>query len=205
MKQGQNIRIGERNFACSPCESVIHIFAHGENSSIGETFQLRELSGVMSNEFPNNVQLTIQFCKNIFSQLNFVELLKTQGTLSVKIIFFISYKNWDSSESVEVFCDRLSEKINKDNRMRSKPAKDEVGVFLENSFVIATNIDLYEAIDKEIVYLTKTWRCCRTPTFEYPKVKESYGEGRYHWWMRYVAVPIITSGAIAALLIKLFG
>ena len=76
--------IGKRLFQRSSVNEITELNVHGEDSPYGEIFYLQDLAGLSNDDFPDNVELIIQFSKNAFKPLNFVTLLKNQNILLVK-------------------------------------------------------------------------------------------------------------------------
>jgi hypothetical protein len=160
----------------------------------------RMLSGVTGDTFPDNCDLYIYDARSGFGKICMIYVHKLQTLCRAQLVVSFNYMDWDLSEALGSFVDRYVAGIR-----HAYPAsevstsKSEYGYDVSWSLPIQADEDIHRIIMSMEELLESKYRKLLIP----PKENATqYGEGRLHWWIRYVVIPLACSGTIAAVIGK---
>lgn len=179
------------------------IDASGEpNSSWSQKFYATYLKRVSERDLPDALSLTIQNPNQDFKKLNFIEIRKKGNNTNFTFILCFDYVLWDMKESLPSFVDRFIDVLRKNLGTEVKPVKTEYGYFVEVTFSLTGVDDVFTFYTKYEHEIDRLYRGSLIREGKLEKSASSYGEDRFHWWIRYVIVPLACSGTVAAVLAK---
>lgn len=165
----------------------------------GQKFYPHHLKGMHSGSFPDSVDLIIYNAKAEFRHIDSIWVRKLDGKCSIMNSISLSYSDWELPDSLSNFVDRYVKALREEiNIAEVTFSKDEYGYSIYCTVNISESGDIYSSIEK----LEETQEFLYRKSLVKPdtKTSEKYGEERWHWWIRYVIVPLIGSGTIAAVL-----
>lgn len=176
---------------------------HGNPSlPCGEKFYITFFNNVGCDEIPDSTHLVISLTKSEFKRINFVILKKKMAVCELGITLRIDYLEWEMSESVGKFVYRFVDSIKKELGFDANPVKTEYGYFIECWSRKANVPDIFSWYSDMGHSLEKIYQRELVNPTVLATVKQKYGDGRLHWWIRYVVVPLIGSGTVAAVIAK---
>lgn len=165
----------------------------------GQKFYPHFMKGINGSSFPDSVDLHVYDVKRKFRHIDSIWVRKVDGRCSIMNSMSLYYPDWELPESISNFVDRYVKALRKQCDIAEVEfSKDEYGYNIFCTVNISESEDIYSGIEKleeaqEFLYRKLLIKPDK-------KVSEKYGEGRLHWWIRYVIVPLIGSGTIAAIL-----
>lgn len=165
-------------------------------------FYLTFLNSVSCDDMPDLTHLVISYSKSEFRKVNFVVIKKVGAVCELGITLALNYQEWEAAESVGKFVYRFLDSIKNELGFDANPIKTEDGYFVECWSKKVNVSDIYSWYSNMEHSLEKVYqRELNNPPRLFPDTPK-YGEGRLHWWVRYVFVPLIGSGTIAAIIAK---
>lgn len=173
---------------------VQHLFIH----------DFREVRPV---DLPNGVSIHISNPKSEFRQVNFAEIKKINDQSELTIILCFDYVDWHLPLNLQHFAERYSGTLLRqvDSAIRCDIDQTEVGLFINCSIVVAPETNFLSAYRKADAQILAIYRKCladiytqQHPTKEIVTTQAKDNDGS-KWWFRYVIVPIIGSGTVAAI------
>lgn len=164
-------------------------------------FFISYLKGVGCRDLPDNLSLRIACSHSPFRRINMVQLQKRQKRgCMLKVVLDFDYQNWEMAESIGSFVSRYVETINQELNTYAVSEKSENGYLIECTFSDANIPDILKWYSNCENALERIFQREIINPPDAKNEKKSYGEEKYHWWLRYVLVPLVASGAIAAVL-----
>lgn len=169
----------------------------------GQKFYPHFLKGLNGGSFPDSVDLNIYDAKRKFRHIDSIWVRKLDGKCSIKNSMSFYYSDWELPESISQFVDRYIAALREQRNIEKVTfSKDEYGYNIFCAVSVSGSENIYSSIES----LEENQEFLYRKLLIKPDTKssEKYGEGRLHWWIRYVIVPLIGSGTIAAVLAKYF-
>ena len=201
----QTVQIGTNELEASVSENPIDGFrftveANGDPKlKIPQLFYPTQLTGVKAEQFPDSLDLHIYNVSSGFRFIDMVSVTKLEGNCFFKNWISFGFQNWDLGESLGSFIDRYADALrNSSLKVKVETYKDEYGYSMISTIPVAPEESIYDRMSKLEELQETTYRKQLLPS----KTEESkkYGEERIHWWIRYVIVPLVCSGAAATVI-----
>lgn len=172
----------------------------GQHKGSMQSFYARRLGGVSASDFPDHTELSIYEYKSGFKYISMVYIRKKRGVAELGYVMHIDFANWDLPESLAIFFDRFCKAIEA-NGLFSDIVREqtEYGYDLCINVELGPDDDIYGRMRGAEDVLDSLYRRELVPD---KASMHKYGEDRFHWWIRYVLVPLVCSGGIAAVLVK---
>lgn len=167
-------------------------------------FYVTFFNGVGCAAIPDSTHLVILYTGSQFRKVNFVIFKKAEFECELGITLALNYQDWEMAESVSKFVYRFADSIRSELGFDVKPLKTEYGYFVE-CWSRKTNVtDIFSWYSDMEHSIERIYQRELVNPSVLSQAGQKYGEGRIHWWMRYVVVPLIGSGTIAAVIVKFF-
>ncbi len=155
------------------------------------------LSGVNCSALQDKLDLCIYDLKTGFRHIESMWVRKREGKCHIQNSISFEYTNWDLPESLSSFIDRYASGLKESGQITEVRAdKNEYGYYVMSTVELTETDDICKKVDS----LEELQESIYRKTIIKPQNIQvtKYGEERRHWWIRYVIVPLIGSGAIAA-------
>ncbi|MDT8383445.1 MAG: hypothetical protein RRB22_03435 [Gammaproteobacteria bacterium] len=163
---------------------------------------LSYFSGVSCIDLPDRLHLWITHNGSEFKRVNFVRITKLSNQCKLVITLNIDYARWELEESVSSFVFRFVDFIKNELNVEITADKTDVGYCIDVPFYGSKVDDIYNWYSTCEHTVEKFYQKCLVSPTGNNSESVKYGEDRLHWWVRYVFVPLIGSGTIAAVLAK---
>jgi hypothetical protein len=165
------------------------------------------LREIYPRDLPNGFYLSMErldATRSFFRNVHFLTILKKDDCLNLGLVISFDHTDWHLPISLAAFSDQYVAAL-EETPAKARVVQSEYGVDITCSFAVAPNEDLYVAIQRTAANCLRKYRECiasgygvvvqqvrRAPSHV---SHDMYG---HKWWIRYVLVPIIGSGAFAA-------
>jgi hypothetical protein len=152
------------------------------------------------DQFPDSLELSIYQPQLQFHPIDMIYVSKS-SIASIRIMMSFYFSTWEMPESLGSFVERYAKAISqRPEILDASSEKNDVGYGVYCEIQPGWSKDIYRCIQElENTVLSLYRQQIVPPTAQ---AKEKYGEERLHWWIRYVIVPVVCSGGIAAILVK---
>ena len=179
-----------------------------ERDKICQHIFIHDFMSVFPTDLPNGFSLTIQNPRTDFRHINFVEIKKLDDSSKLVVILNFIFSDWHLPLNLPHFAETYSESLRKnvENATESYVESDElVGVFVYCEVSVSPTTSFFSAFRKVEAQILATYRRCladvyRPPTQSYDtKQPQSADVSGAKWWVKYVIVPVLGSGAVAAI------
>lgn len=210
-----SIRIEDKQYSChwieKPVEGKYHFLLEGTSDKRDKLMQhlfVHDFINVFPADLPNGIQVTFCYPKYEFRNVSFAYIRKYENSSSLSITLEFIYSDWHFPLSLQhfadIFCEKLRHRI--DGIIEAEIESEEsVGLFVSCKVSARPNVSFWDAYKKLEAQLLATYRSCldetsvrNTPILEVSAV-QSQEESAARWWIRNVVVPLIGSGAVAAI------
>ena len=182
----------------APSDDCVYSIETTSNSGnkYGQHFFPRKLSGLSGDDFPSSTSLAIYDLKSGFKFLDMLYVRRCGEDTSLELLGSIDFHSWDLPESLGTFIDRYVAKLRESELVHSVSAtREDYGYFIKCAAPVGSE-DLFSKFSELEGIMESTYRNYLLPAESNPP--QAYGDGRLHWWIRYVIVPLVGSGAVAA-------
>jgi hypothetical protein len=177
-----------------------------ERDRIGQHLFIHDFRDVRPVDLPNGISINIQNPKSEFRQVNFAEIKKVNDQSELTVILCFDYVDWHLPLNLQHFAERYSNALLRqmDSAMRCHIDQTEVGLFINCSIAVAPEMNFLSAYRRADAQILSIYRKCLADIYNQqhqPKevaptqAEENTGS---KWWFRYVIVPVIGSGTVAA-------
>lgn len=207
MENKEIIKIGLKELAAYVERDAVDAYKFSIETSgnkrekYAQTFYPISLGEETGESFPNDTELSIYNVESDFRVINTIWIKKKNGVCKISLNINVCYSNWGLHESLGYFIDRYKAALTKTKLFEEvTSSKEEYGYYLECVSTVENDASIYRSYSKIESSLESTYRNTLILTQE--KSVSSFSEGRLHWWVRYVAVPLVGSGTIAAVIAK---
>lgn len=207
-------RFGERvvsgHFSDPPLHGKYRYLADGtsdERNGICQQLFVHDFRDVRPVDLPNGISITLQRPRSEFCQVNFAEIKKSDDRSELVIILCFDYVDWHLPINLQNFseryCDSLLRQV--DGAIESHIDQADVGLFINCSIAVAPDVTYLAAYRKADSQILATYRKCledlykKQPTTYETKPRQIDDSTGAKWWFRYVIVPVVGSGAVAAI------
>lgn len=208
-----SFRVGERVVSCHFCDPPFdgkyRYIAEGtsnERDSIGQHLFVHDFRDVRPSDLPNGISVNIQFPKSEFRQINFAEIKKANDQSELIIVLCFDYADWylpiNLHNFAERYCDALLRHV--EGAIESHIDQSDPGLFINCLILVTPDTDYLSAYRKAVSQILATYRKCLEDIYKQPAAKEAKptqakDTSGAKWWFQYVIVPILGSGAVAAI------
>lgn len=208
-----SFRIGDKIVAghvCDPPFGKIKFIIEGTSDRrdpVSQHLFINDLSYIYPADLPNGTSIHIQNPQSDFQEVNSVEFIKSDDQSKLTIALCFNYIDWHFPINLHHFAERyinaLLHKVY--GAIECNVEQCEPGLFINCCLSVAPYLTLSLAYRKADSQVLATYRMCLadiystpTPTKEHalPQSEDSAGA---KWWFRYVIVPVLGSGAVAAI------
>lgn len=209
-----SFRVGERVVSCHFCDppfdgkySYLADATSDERDDIVQHLFVHDFRHVRPSDLPNGISINIQRPKTEFRQVNFAEIKKVNDQSELIIVLCFDYADWhlpfNLQNFAKAYCDALLRHL--DNAFQVNIDQTEVGLFISCSVAVSpetTYLSAYREADGQVLAI---YRTCLENIYKYPhltketKSPQADDTAGARWWFRYVIVPVLGSGAVAAI------
>lgn len=210
-------RVGDKAIAghfCDPPERGKWKYAieatSDERSRNGQHLFVHDFREVRPVDLPNGISIVIQSPKSEFRQVGFAEINKINDRSELIVTITFDYADWHHPLNLQHFAERYCDAWRQDVAQATNCHIDrsEIGLYINCSIQVSPEVDYLSAYQKIDAQVLAVYRKCLSevstqntqPKTDAPStpVGERTDSGA-KWWVRYVIVPVIGSGAVAAL------
>lgn len=179
-----------------------------ERDRICQHLFVHDFRDVRPSDLPNGISINIQNPKSEFRQVNLVEIRKVEDQSELAIVLSFDYADWHLPLNLQYFAERYRDALLQqvDNARSCDVDQSDVGLFINCSIVVTPDINYLSAYRKADVQVLAAYRKCLADIYRQQhstkeetapaQVEDSVGA---KWWFRYVIVPVIGSGTVAAI------
>jgi hypothetical protein len=205
-------RVGGRVVSCHfsdpPFGGKYRYVAEGtsdERDRICQHLFVHDFREVRPSDLPNGISINIQSPRSEFRQINFTEIKKANDQSELIIVLCFDYADWHLPINLQHFAERYRDALLRqvDSAIQCHIDQSDPGLFISCSILVAPDTDYLSAYRKAVSQILATYRKNLDGIYKQPSAKEekaaqSDNTGGAKWWFQYVIVPILGSGAIAA-------
>ncbi|WP_265948962.1 hypothetical protein [Dechloromonas sp. A34] len=206
-------RVGERIVSCHfsdpPFDGKYRYHADGtsnERDHITQHLFVHDFRNICPSDLPNGISINIQYPKSEFRHVNFAEIKKANDQSELIIVLCFDYVDWHLPINLHNFAERYRDALLHlvDGATQSNIDQSEPGLFVTCSISVVPDTDYLSTYRKAVSQILATYRKCLEDIYKQPLSKESKpiradDNTGAKWWFRYVIVPILGSGAVAAI------
>lgn len=174
-----------------------------ERAHSGHHLSPYNLRGLRPIDVPNGLSLSIYRPKSSFRLLNSFELRKLDDECQISVTVDLAFADWHLPKNLRDFVDDYRSSLSKvvTNLVNVTADQDEVGYSLTCAVKVSPLEDFFAAYtnlaEEVLVAYRQALADLVRPNAPMQPISPTDGHGP-RWWIRYVVVPIIGSGAVAA-------
>ncbi|MCK6393617.1 hypothetical protein [Zoogloea sp.] len=207
-------RFGERvvsgHFSDLPFHGKYRYVVEGtsdERARIPQQLFFHDFIDIRPADLPNGISITLQRPRSEFRQVNFAEIKKVDDQSVLVIILCFDYVDWHLPINLQLFSERYRDSLLRqvDSAVEAHIDQADFGLFINCSISVASDVTFLAAYRKADSQILATYRKCLEDLYktqpaknETKPAKTDDSEGA-KWWFRYVIVPVVGSGAVAAI------
>lgn len=209
----ETLRIGERVVSCHfsdpPFEGKYRYLADTTSDERDRIYQhlfVHDFREVHPSDLPNGISINIQSPRSDFRQINFAEIKKANDQSELIIVLCFDYVDWHLPINLQHFAERYRDALldHVDSALECHIDHSDPGLFINCSVSVAPDTDYLSAYKKAVSQILATYRKCLENIYKPPSPKEAKplqadDTAGAKWWFRYVIVPLLGSGAVAAI------
>lgn len=176
-----------------------------ERDRICQHLFIHDFRNVRPSDLPNGISINIQSPRSDFRQINFVEIKKANDQSELIIVLCFDYVDWHLPINLQNFAERYRDALllGVENVLECHIDHSEPGLFINCSISVVPDTDYLSAYRIAVSQILATYRKCLEDIYKQPPAKEAKmaqanDTGGAKWWFQYVIVPILGSGAVAA-------
>lgn len=208
-------KVGGRKVKCSYCnppfQGKYKYLADGisnEKDSVWQQLFIHDFSDTHPTDLPNGISITIVDPKSDFREVNFAKIEKIDDKSELTIILNFNYVDWHLPISLPHFLEGYREalfKEVKDATQATIESSDVVGFFISCSVVVQPTENFWSAYLQTTSQMLTIYRKFLAEMFgerqqlKPKKTSSDDDNSGAKWWFRYVIVPVLGSGAVAAI------
>lgn len=207
-------RVGGRELSCSYCEPPFkgkyRYIADGtsdERDTIGEHLFIHDFRDTRPTDLPNGISITIFKPKSEFRQVDFAKIHKFSDRSELSVVLCFDYADWHLPVSLPHFLESYREALLQqvEHVTQTFIEQSDVGFFLSCSVVVQPDEDFWSTYQQAVSQVLAIYRKCLAELYgerhqTKPKMVTKNDENSgAKWWFRYVVVPVLGSGAVAAI------
>jgi len=208
----ETFRVGERVVSCHfsdpPFDGKYRYLAEctsNERDRICQHLFVHDFRDVRPSDLPNGISIAIQYPRSDFRQINFAEIKKANDQSELTVVLSFDYLDWHLPINLLNFAERYRDALllRVENALECHIDHSEPGLFISCSISVTPDTDYFSAYRKAVNQTLATYRKCLEEIYKEPlakevKVAQANDTGGAKWWFQYVVVPILGSGAVAA-------
>lgn len=179
-----------------------------ERDRISQKLFVHDFIDIRPADLPNGISITLQRPRSEFRQVNFAEIKKIDDKSVLVIILCFDYVDWHLPINLQHFSERYRDSLLRqvDSAVESHIDQADFGLFVICSISVASDVTFLAAYRKADSQILAAYRKCLEDLYktlpakknETKPAKTDDSEGA-KWWFRYVIVPVVGSGAVAAI------
>lgn len=209
----KTFRVGERVVGCHfmdpPFNGRYRYIADttsDERDRIGQHLFVHDFREVRPSDLPNGISIHIQAPRSDFRQICFAEIKKVNDQSELIITLSFNYVDWHLPINLQHFAERYRSALlhHVDSALECSIEHSGPGIFVNCSISVAPDTDYLSAYEKAANQILASYRKCLEDIYKPPsrneaKQPQAGDTAGAKWWFRYVIVPILGSGAVAAI------
>jgi hypothetical protein len=174
-----------------------------------ETHQLRFISPA---DIPNGMSLSIYQPRSVFREIDFLQLQKFNDSSQLIVTVTFDFADWHLPKNlrdfIDDYCAMLKNEV--DNFVNAYPDQNDVGFSIICSATVPPSENFYAAYQKLSDQILKSYRHTLATLFSKTDntvksitISQPTDTHGARWWIRYVAVPVLGSGAVITAILAL--
>lgn len=197
------------SYCAPPFDGKYRYLADGTSDERDNVYQhlfIHDFRDTRPTDLPNGILITIINPKSEFRQVNFAKIRKVDDRSELIIVLCFDYPDWHLPVSLPLFAESYCEALNQqvEGAIQSDIEHSDIGLFISCAISVPPSTNFWSAYQKANGQILSVYRKCladiykrqHQPTYKaQPLGDESSGA---KWWFRYVIVPVLGSGAVAA-------
>lgn len=209
----QTFRIRERVVSCHfmdpPFEGKYRYLADttsDERDRICPHLFVHDFREVHPSDLPNGISINIHSPRSDFRQIDFVGIKKVNDQSEIIIVLCFDYIDWHLPINLQHFAERYRDALllHVDSALECHIDHSDPGLLINCSISVTPDTDYLSAYRKAVSQILVTYRKCLENIYKPSSSKEvkllqADDTAGAKWWFRYVIVPILGSGAVAAI------
>lgn len=206
------VRIGDRvltSHLCDPPLEGKHRYVieatSDERNRYGQQLYIHDFREIYPTDLPNGISINIERPKSSFRDVGFIDIKKSDDHSELSIIVCLDFADWHLPLNLPHFAEKYidSLKENVAGILRAEIETTDAGLYIVCGVTVmptSTYLSAYRNLDAQVL---ATYRKCLGDIYKPKSVKKAEpGQPQDYsgtkWWVRYVVVPVIGSGAFAA-------
>lgn len=159
-----------------------------------------QFTGTTFDKLPDALEVLIYEVQTSFQPISMLSVSKAAEN-RIRFLMSFSFSTWEMPESLGIFVERYVSGLNASPEVAEATfSKGEYGFEVTCEARPSGDIDIFGVIQRLEVTAASVYRDTIIPPSE-PTAKVV--EVPWQWWLRYVIVPVVCSGGVAAVLAKL--
>jgi hypothetical protein len=209
----ESFRIGDRVVSChfsdQPSNGKYRYYADvtsDERDKICQHLFVHDFRDVYPSDLPNGISINIQSPRSDFRQVSYAEITKVNDKSELTIVICFDFLDWHLPINLVSFAERYRDALlcRVDGALRCHIDQSEPGLFVVCSTSVTPDQNYLSSYRAVVRQALSTYRKCLENIYQQPasegvappQVTDTVGA---RWWVRYVVVPILGSGAVAAI------
>lgn len=209
-----HVRIADKTFRChyatsqldgKPAYSIEG--TSDERNGLAQRIFIHDFRDICPTDLPNGISVIIDRPKSTFKQLNFANLTKADDRTEIELVITFYFSDWHLPINLQNFAAKYCEAMlgSIENIIEADFFVEDVSVMVTCRVSIKPTTTFLVAYRNAADQILTTYRNCLeslyipTPTSGSKSPKASDDSTGTKWWFRYVIVPILGSGAVAAI------
>jgi hypothetical protein len=186
----------------------------------GQYFPPHGLQAVRPTDLPNGLYLAIERLesgRSTFRNLHHLTLRKRGDQVTLNLYIYFEHLDWHLPESIATFAERYADALVAASQLGASASThiQDTGVGVDLLLFAPPNRDIYSTYRDAADSCLLQFRSCVAQGYKTPKTNdsdpltkttpktESADSSGTKWWVRYVLVPLLGSGAFAAVIAAL--
>lgn len=209
----ETFRVGERVVSCHfvdpPVQGKYRYLAEttsDERDRICQHLSIHDFREIHPSDLPNGISINIQSPRSDFRQIHFAEIKKVNDQSELVIVLCFDYVDWHLPINLQHFAERYRDALlsHVDRALDCHIDHSEPGLILSCSISVPPDTDYLSAYGKAVSQILATYRTSLENIYKPPSPKgakpiQADDSAGAKWWFRYVIVPVLGSGAVAAI------
>lgn len=169
------------------------------HSGYRNVVELRDLRNVCPSQFPSDFYFAIWNVKGEFRRASGVKFERAGDRASIDYYFDFAYEAWEHAINLGEFADNMCSALRDELSIAGEISRSEdQGIIY---VTVTVEMPLENDCPSEFGKVAEIYRACLAElrADSYRSALTDLGEPEYKWWLRYVLVPILCSGALAGI------
>ena len=176
---------------------------------IVQHLNMHQLGDIYPTDLPNGISISISSPKTEFRAIQFADIKKLDDQSELRVTMIFDFVDWHLPVNLQHFGENYRDAmlVEVKEALLAEITTTEFGLFITCGVRVPPKTNYLDAYRKINTQVLTTYRKCIADTYKSKDIKvinsrplQKSDSTGLKWWVRYVLVPVIGSGAFAAVI-----